>query len=240
MTVEIPDIRVNDDFYVVFYPCSTREGGVYLHYDSSQINNRSETAEPGGRIADWVWKAPKEKTNWMIRVVGTPADKVGAVLSPPFHRIEGSAEFEETVSLLHNPQKLSRWILDNINHESHYERWKETGVNYIASPDETFNTKVGCCAEFAVFACYVLQYHNYQAEILPINVESDPSKNHAVCVYHSAGSLYIIDVGKIKGPYETHEDIASNHHKGWSEYDIYYSWDKYQKLGPPDKVVHRK
>lgn len=239
VTLDTPDIAVNDDFYVVFYPCSTKEGGVYLHYDSSQMNNTSETAEPGGRIADWVWGPVKEKTNWMIRVLGAPTDEVVSAPSLPFQTINGSAAFQEIVVSLDNPEKLSQWLVDNIKPESHYERWKETGINYIASPDETFETGLGCCAEFAVFACYVLQNHNYQAEVLTISVESEPRRGHTVCVYQSAGSLWTIDVGRIKGPYQTYEDIAFDYYKGWSEYDIYHSWDKYQKLGPPDKVVHR-
>ena len=88
-------------------------------------------------------------------------------------------------------------------------------------------------------SCYVLKYHGYGAEILGIAVESDPSKGHALCVYQSSGSLYTINNGRMMGPYNTYEDIASDHHEGWSEYSIYNSWDKYQKLGPPDKLVHR-
>lgn len=239
VTVEIPSIPVNDDFYIVFYPCSQKEGGVYLHCDLSQINNHSKMAKAGGSITDWPWDLPEEKSNWMIRVVGRPTDEVEAVSLPPFQIIEGSAEFQETVSRLDNPEKLSQWMIDNISSESHYERWKETGVNYIAPPDQTFESEVGSCAEFAAFASYVLQHHKYQAEILQIKVESDPSKNHAVCVYHSSGFLYIIDLGRIKGPYQGYEDIAFSHHKDWSGYQIYNSWDKYQKMGPPSLVVSR-
>jgi len=71
VTIETPGIQVNGDFHVVFYPSSSRDGGVYLYFDSSQTNNFSETAEAGGKIAEWVWRPPKETTNWMIRVIGT-------------------------------------------------------------------------------------------------------------------------------------------------------------------------
>jgi hypothetical protein len=33
--VDIPDIGVDGDFYVVFYTNSTRKGGVYLHFDTN-------------------------------------------------------------------------------------------------------------------------------------------------------------------------------------------------------------
>jgi len=120
----------------------------------------------------------------------------------------------------------------SIQYESHYERYEETGVNYIASPEETFNNKVGCCAEFAVFARYVLQHHGYDAKILSIRVESKPWKGHAVCVYESSDWLYTINVGR--------EDIGFDHERDWSGYRVYPSCEDFQQCGRPDKVVHRK
>jgi len=196
--------------------------------------------EYGGKITDWIWGSPKEKTNWMIRVVGEPTNEFVPVPSPPFQTIEGTAELQETVSSLDTPEKLSQWMLNNIQPISRYEQYKETGINYIAPPDETFETRLGNCADQSVFACYVLKYHGYEAEILGIAVESDESKNHTVCVYHSDDSLYSINKDKMMGPYKTYEDIAFNHHESWSKYSIYHSWDKFQKLGPPDKVVYRE
>lgn len=240
MTVDIPDITVTDDFYIVFYTNSKPYEGVYIHYDSSVVNEHSEMAADG-KLIDWIWeRIPKEKANWMIRVVGIPADAGTPVTSPPSQTTETSADFQETVSLLNTLQKLSQWMINNIKYESHYEIYKETGVQYIASPEETFNSRAGCCAEFAVFAHYVLGCHGYDAKILRIVVESNPSKNHVVCAYESSGSLYTINVGRIEGPYQTYEDIAFNHDKDWSQYDIHYSWMNYQQLGRPDEVVYRE
>jgi hypothetical protein len=231
VTVDISDITVDDDFYIVFYTNSGPQSGVYIHYDSSLENEHSEMAAEG-KVIGWIWeRIPKEKTNWMIRVVGTSADENTPVTS---------SELQETLSSLDGPQKLSRWILDNIQYESHYEKWKETGVNYIAPPDETFEIRVGSCAEFAVFACYVLKYHDYDVKILRIAVESDISKNHAVCVYQSSGSLYTINVGRIEGPFQSYEDIALDHHQDWSQYDLHYSWESYQQLKRPDETIYRE
>jgi hypothetical protein len=227
---DLPDTSVTDDFYIVFYPCSMREGGVYLHYDTSQENTHSEMAEQGGKIADWIWEFPEETTNWMIRVIGESTDEVMA--APP-------QEFQETVKSLDNPEKLSQWMIDNIQVDYYdYERYKETGINDRLSPDEIFETKLGCCAEFATFACYVLQFHGYQAKILAITIESDERRNHAVCIYQLNDSIYKIDNGRIGGPYQTYEDIALEHDKAWSSYTIYYSWEKYTKFGPADKAVY--
>ncbi|MFC1955073.1 transglutaminase-like domain-containing protein [Chloroflexota bacterium] len=240
--IAIPDIVVGGDFYIFVSTGSPREGGVSIHFDSSVANKHSAVTE-FHHIVDWYLAAPEEAANWMIRIVGTPAEADTPVTSPitsPAPTIEVSAEFQEILSSLNSPQKLSQWMMDNIKYESHYELWKETGVQYIDPPDETFENRVGSCGEFAVFACYVLKYHGLEAEILGITVESDPSKGHAVCVYQSSGSLYTINVGRIEGPFETYEDIAFDHHKDWSKYKIYYSWGDYQKQGYPDEVVYRE
>lgn len=149
------------------------------------------------------------------------------------------ASYQETISSLDTPEKLSDWMLKNIKYESDYEIWLETGVHYIASPEEIFASKCGCCADFAVFACAILEYHGYKAEILGIEVWSDLSRGHAVCVYHSSSLLYIINVGWIEGSYQTYQEIAFDYNKNWSKYRLYYSWETYQKLGYPDVVVYR-
>lgn len=162
------------------------------------------------------------------------------VVSPITEATETTADFQETISSLDTPEKLSDWMLKNIKYESHYEIWVETGVNYIASPEEIFESKRGCCAEFAVFACAVLEHHSYEAEILSISVAADPSQGHSVCVYQSSSLLYIINVGRIEGPYQTYQDIAFALNKDWSEYRIHDSWSTYQELGYPDEVVYRE
>ncbi len=240
--IAIPDIVVGGDFYIFISTGSPREGGVSIHFDSSVVNKHSEVTE-AHHIADWYPKVPKELVNWMIRVKGTPAEEGTPVTSPPTspaQTIEVSAEFQETINLLDSPQKLSQWMIENIKSESYYEREKESGTSYTPTPQETFEARSGNCRVFAVFACYILQYHDYEAEILSIKVESDESMNHVVCVYRSDGSLYVINNGRMEGPYQNYEDIAFAHHEDWSSYGIHYSWDKYQKMDYPDEVVYRE
>ena len=73
VTIEIPQITVNDDFFVVFYTNSRRDNGIYIHYDLS-VKNRYSDMVKDGSIIDWIWgdNPPKEKTNWMIRILGKP------------------------------------------------------------------------------------------------------------------------------------------------------------------------
>jgi len=239
--IDIPNITVNDDFRVVFFTNGEdlQAGGVGIGYDLSG-NKGSEMARANGTIGEWPAPMeatrPRDSTNWMIRVVGAAAEE-GTTITPPLSQ---GGEFEETVALLDNPQKLSRWMLDNTRYESEYEKWRETGVDYIAPPEETFNSRVGNCADFAVFAFYVLESHGYDPELLRIAVESDISKNHVVCVYQSSASLYTINNGIIEGPFTTYEDIAFEHDETWSQYDVYYSWNKFQEFGYPDEVVYRE
>ena len=242
ITVETGNITVGDDFRVVFFTNWDGEaGGISIGYDLSG-NKASEVVKTGGLLTEWppVWETgshprPKDKTNWMIRAVGIPAKEGTPIHSPP-----SKTEFQKTINSLYNPSKVSRWMFNNIGRESHYEQYKKTGVHHIARPEELFETKVGCCADYAVYACYVLQYHDYRAEILSIEVESDPSRGHAVCVtYNSYDSLFVFDWSGIKGPYEAYEDFAFDYHKDWSEYRIYLSWEKFQRHGTPDKVIHR-
>ncbi len=71
VTIDIPQITVTDEFYVVFYTDSRAYGGVYIHYDSGVVNEHSEMVL-GGEVTDWIWEQiPKETANWMIRVIGT-------------------------------------------------------------------------------------------------------------------------------------------------------------------------
>jgi hypothetical protein len=71
VTIEVPSIIVNSDFYVDFCTNSRSYGGVNIHYDSSTTNEHSEFIILSSGKATWLWKFPKDTTNWMIRVVGT-------------------------------------------------------------------------------------------------------------------------------------------------------------------------
>jgi len=83
------NITVDGDFRVVFFTNSGgQEGGISIGYDLSG-NKASEVVRTGGLLADWppVWETgsspkPKDKTNWMIRVVGIPVAEGTPVTAP--------------------------------------------------------------------------------------------------------------------------------------------------------------
>ena len=71
MIVDIPQVTVDSDFYIVFYPEASKDSGVQVGYDSSVTNRHSDVALHG-EIIKWISeRLPKGKTNWMIRVIGT-------------------------------------------------------------------------------------------------------------------------------------------------------------------------
>lgn len=68
--VEIPNIVVSGDFYIFLCTNTPAEGGIKICFDSSIKNEHSEVTMNWEKV-DWYLKVPKEKVNWMIRVVGT-------------------------------------------------------------------------------------------------------------------------------------------------------------------------
>jgi hypothetical protein len=71
VTIDVPDITVNGDFYVIFHTNSANYGGVYLYYDLSSVNENSDMYA-SGEISNWIWgHITREQTSWMIRVIGT-------------------------------------------------------------------------------------------------------------------------------------------------------------------------
>ncbi len=74
--IEIPDLIVDDNFYIQVCTYTPEEGGIQIFYDSNVKNKHSEVTK-NWTIADWYLRISKEKVNWMIRVLGTitvPAD----------------------------------------------------------------------------------------------------------------------------------------------------------------------
>jgi len=76
VTIDVPNITVDGDFRVVFFTNggNLQAGGVGVGYDLNG-NKASEVAKADGTIAEWPAPMertrPRERTNWMIRVVGT-------------------------------------------------------------------------------------------------------------------------------------------------------------------------
>lgn len=79
--VDVTDILVTGDFSIVIYTNSVPDRGIKIGFDSSVANQHSDIVYSKRVITDWNqvnWKPitaspPKrERTNWMVRVVGSP------------------------------------------------------------------------------------------------------------------------------------------------------------------------
>jgi hypothetical protein len=122
--------------------------------------------------------------------------------------------------------------------ESHYST-DPAYVFSILTPQKVYELGKGACNEFSVFACYVLQQHGFDAKIFVIKVQSNPEKNHAICLYLANNQMWTINNGSIMGPFADYQSIALRHDSAWSSYQIYNTWQKFQLLGAPDLIVQR-
>ena len=73
--LDVPNIAVDDDFYVEVTTGSTSHSRIMVNFDSSTPNQHSYMSRDGKVIPwePWTWKEVEythEKVNWMIRVVG--------------------------------------------------------------------------------------------------------------------------------------------------------------------------
>jgi hypothetical protein len=80
VTVEIPDVVVNGEFYVHVFTGTGRLEGLHVGADDSITNEHSGVAEKSGETfkpsdkwpyPDTQWFGDKSKVNWLIHVVGT-------------------------------------------------------------------------------------------------------------------------------------------------------------------------
>jgi hypothetical protein len=72
--INIPNVKVSGDFYVVLFtgsmnPSNVPTTGIYIGYDNSTITGRSYEVDNYSTIA-WISEIPQSTTNWMIRVIG--------------------------------------------------------------------------------------------------------------------------------------------------------------------------
>lgn len=104
--VEVPNIVVGSEFCVELYAPTLGYGlGPFIGIDQSGTNTHSEITS-GWQIAAWNVSIPKERTNWMIRVVGDPiplesviSDPRSAVVSDPCGDVADFAASREGADL---------------------------------------------------------------------------------------------------------------------------------------------
>jgi hypothetical protein len=68
--IEIPGVVVYEEFDVILVTDTPKESGLYIGYDTSVENEYSGLVR-NWESSEWYLDIPKERINWMIRVVGT-------------------------------------------------------------------------------------------------------------------------------------------------------------------------
>jgi len=94
------------------------------------------------------------------------------------------SQFISLLNKLYNPWKLMDYLIDNIQYTKH------TG---IYTPYEFYLKKEGDCADYSVFSCYVLHYHDYVVYSVCIYFLYEPGEpaGHAITVFeHKATDQY--------------------------------------------------
>lgn len=64
IAIDIPKTIVEDNFYVIVIPNTSKDNGIYIGYDSSANNGRSAV------LQNWQFQDSGMTANWMIRVSG--------------------------------------------------------------------------------------------------------------------------------------------------------------------------
>ena len=86
---------------------------------------------------------------------------------------EYGPQFISLLNELDTPSKLMSYLKDNTQYGTHIG---------IYTPYEFYLKKEGDCADYAVFSCYVLHYHNYVVYSVKIDF-SNEFLNHVITVF---------------------------------------------------------
>jgi len=94
------------------------------------------------------------------------------------------SQFISLLNKLYNPWKLMDYLIDNTQYTEHYG---------IYTPYEFYLKKEGDCADYSVFSCYVLHYHDYVVYSVCIYFLHEPgeTEGHVITVFeHKATDQY--------------------------------------------------
>lgn len=151
-------------------------------------------------------------------------------------------DFKEVRDRLNSPKLLSRYMLDNISYN--FKKLEDIRMGrkegyFFQRAEDTFKLKNGICSDLARFAYNILYKNGFKygnnREIdnqacvfgaLPYDTEKESVSGHGVCLYTQNKKFYIIQTGKhpeaapgkIKGPFNTFEEVANNIYPNWGRY----------------------
>lgn len=144
---------------------------------------------------------------------------------------ETGEEFRKVVSQLSTPEKLVSYMEE---HFTHYLRDPDVESYQFKpySPQVFFRRQVGTCGNFAIFASYVLDQHDYNVELLYYRGISGKGEAlpHTVTIFRGQDNklYYITNVGRgphetgfqIYGPFDDKDQIINSEKKRYSQPDV--------------------
>lgn len=134
-------------------------------------------------------------------------------------------QFISLLNELYSPNKLAVYLIQNTQYKEH---------DGIYTPYEFYLRKEGDCADYSVFSCYVLHYHDRIAYSV-IMLFSDVEYGHAITVFESKKDIddslgwapnmgkysyfttyrYIIPAGTNPGGFDTIKDCVDHYMEHW-------------------------
>lgn len=143
---------------------------------------------------------------------------------PGFGLYQDDPEFVNLVNALDSPKKIVKYMEDNFNYKLIW------GPN---SPYQTYLSKEGLCADYAVFACFIANFHGYECFYVHVTMcQTSSDIQHAITVYnmgdhYTYSSVYLYFSQRFNSIEECVNHCAST----WIGYNLssyeVYNWDYY-------------
>lgn len=137
--------------------------------------------------------------------------------------------FDEVTSRLSSPMLISKYMEDNIV----YDKDIAIGKGHYQA-EKTFTYKKGPCSWQAAFGYYCLAKNGYHyndfedfqddSSCILSAYEGDSltwsDDGHVTCLYNKNNTFYLINNGRLQGPFNTIEDAATRTWRNWEHYEF--------------------
>jgi len=114
--------------------------------------------------------------------------------------------FETIIPCLDTPDKVSLFMMNNIEYEGDYDQ-RECGGNCYLPAEEIYKNGEDDCDGHAILQCYLLEQNGWDATMFGLSV--DTPTGHNVCAINTQGKILILDnEGWMVGPFQSMTEIA--------------------------------
>jgi len=134
-------------------------------------------------------------------------------------------EFLAVIESLNTPYKISEYMVENFEYE--YQSLK------ALNPYQLWKTKKGDCNDFATFATFIANYHDYETYQIEIKLKNS-LYTHWLAVYMEGDYSFTDNQFYFYG-YETFREIVEKS----CQDNICYEWTSYKVFDYGMKVIER-